>query len=82
MKTTIELPDHLFAEVKAVALRRRTTMKAMMEHALRREVSFSEKPAADAAFEMNEFGFPVLKKRGTAAVTSERVYQMLDEEGA
>ena len=38
MKTTIDLPDELMTEAKAVAARRRTTLKAMMEHALRREV--------------------------------------------
>jgi hypothetical protein len=81
MKTTIELPDALFAAAKAMAARRRTTLKAMMEHALRREIVFDEEPAPHAAIELNVHGFPVLKKQNTAAVTSERVYQMLEEEG-
>lgn len=81
MKTTIELPDSLFAEVKAVALQRRTTLKAMMEHALRREIGFSDSPADTAAFVENEYGFPVLRKREGQAVTSGMVYEMLDEEG-
>ncbi len=81
MKTTIELPDTLFAEVKAVAARRRTTMKAMMEHALRREIAFAEAPQADAPYELNEHGFPVLKKRDGVVLTNEMVYQMMDEEG-
>ena len=80
MKTTIELPDALFSAAKAVAVRRRTTLKAMMEHALRREIAFNDEPAADAAFELNAHGFPVLKKRG-AVVSSEAVYQMLEDEG-
>lgn len=85
MKTTIDLPDRLFAEVKAVAARRRTTMKAMMEHALRREIAFAETPQGNAPYELNEHGFPVLKKRivadARAAVTSEMIYQMMEEEG-
>lgn len=81
MKTTIELPDSLFAEVKAVALRRHTTMKAMMEHALRREIASSEKPAADAPFELNEYGFPVLRKREGTTVTSEMLYSLIEAEG-
>lgn len=81
MKTTIELPDNLFAEIKAVAARRRTTMKAMMEHALRREIAFAETPLEDAPYELNEHGFPVLKKRNGVAVTSEMIYQMMEEEG-
>ena len=64
-----------------MAARRRTTMKAMMEHALRREVAFADAPLAGAIYEFNEHGFPVLKKRGGAAVTSEMIYQMMEEEG-
>ena len=81
MKTTIELPDSLFAEVKVVAARRRTTMKAMMEHALRREIAFADAPLAGAPYELNEHSFPVLKKRAGVAVTSEMIYQMMEEEG-
>ena len=80
MKTTIELPDALFSAAKAVAVRRRTTLKAMMEHALRREIAFDDPPSGDATFELNSRGFPVLKKRG-ATVTSEAVYQMVEDEG-
>jgi hypothetical protein len=81
MKTTIELSDTLFAAAKATAARRRTTLKAMMEHALKREIGFDERAAVNPAFEMNERGFPVLKKRKATTVTSEVVYQMLEEEG-
>ena len=81
MKTTIELPDGLFAAAKAAAARRRTTLKAMMEQALRREIAYGEKPAADAPFELNEKGFPVLRKRKAASVTSKKIYQIMDEEG-
>jgi hypothetical protein len=79
MKTTIELPDALFSAAKSVAIQRRTTLKAMMEHALRREIAFDEQPAPSAAFELNVYGFPVLKKSGVT-VTSEAVYQMVEGE--
>lgn len=80
MKTTIELPDILFQAAKTVAAQRRTTLKAMLEHALRREIAFEELPATNTVFETNTYGFPVLTKRGTSVVTSEQVYQILDEE--
>lgn len=80
MKTTIELPDQLLVAAKAVAAQRRTTLKAMLEHALRREIGFDELPAADEVVEKNRYGFPVLKKRGTSVVTSEQIYALLDEE--
>ena len=81
MRTTIEIPDALFAQAKGVALQRRTTFKAMMEHALRRKIGFNDPAAGTAAFVENEYGFPVLKKREGEAVTSELVYEMLKEEG-
>ena len=53
----------------------------MLEHALRREIGFGQTPVVDAAFETNQYGFPVLKKLGRPGVTSEQVYQLLDDEG-
>ena len=53
----------------------------MIEHALRQEIGFSDAPSGTEAFVENEDGFPVLKKREGRAVTSELVYEMLDEEG-
>lgn len=81
MKTTIELPDQLFAAAKATAVKRRTTLKAMMEHALRREIAFDEASPDALGFDVNSHGFPVLRKRDSAPVTSEMVYQMIEEEG-
>lgn len=70
----------LFAAAKSVAAQRRTTLKAMFEHALRREIVYEEQPSINALFETNGYGFPVLKKRDALVVTNEQVYQMLDEE--
>ena len=81
MKTTLELPDALLIEAKTAATRRRTTLRALVESALRREL-FSATPASqDTAF--IEFGpneLPRLKARG-ARVTSKMVYQILESEG-
>ena len=78
MKTTLELPDDLLIEAKAVAARRRTSLKAIMEHALRRELggypmTKSEKQAATV---LNAYNFPVLKRSGRGSLTSEMVYAM------
>ncbi len=83
MKTTIELPDALFAAAKAVAVQRRTTLKAMMEHALRREIAFDDDdpPSPEAVVQRNARGFPVLGLRGTGTVTSQAVHRIMDEEG-
>jgi hypothetical protein len=39
MKTTVELPDALLREAKRVALRERTTVRALIERGLRAVVS-------------------------------------------
>lgn len=83
MKTTIELPNELMKQAKAVAAKRKTTMKAMIEHALRREILFEEDQKDDPAeqvWETNEFGFPVLKTQYCRPITSEDVQVLLDED--
>ncbi len=64
MKTTLDLPDDPLIEAKAVAARRRTTLKDIVTRALRREIGM-DKPATtppDSAFEIGSRGLPVLKK--------------------
>lgn len=82
MKTTIELPDDLLADAKAAAARRRTTLKAVIEHALRREI-YATDTAEDfrSAFAIDEHGLPVFKKAGDRVVTSEDIYAIAEELG-
>ncbi len=80
MKTTLELPDDLLNEAKAVAFRRRTTLKALVEHALRRElVDEQSDPGSSAAFLIDEDGLPYFSSR-RGKVTSEQVYDLSNEE--
>lgn len=80
MKTTIELPDLLFRDAKALAVRRGTTLKAMVIHAIEREVHWGD-GASQTVFDVAEDGLPYLRSRG-ARVTSELVSRLLDEEDA
>ena len=77
MKTTIELPDNLLRAAKAMAVRRGTTLKAIITHALEREVH--DGASTPAVFELDEDGLPHLPPRG-ARVTAEIVGRLLDEE--
>lgn len=79
MKTTLDLPDDLLAEAKVVAARRRITLKAMVEHALRREIAPPLVLPADSPLEMNELGMLVLKKRGRT-ISTEEVQYMIDHQ--
>ena len=81
MKTTIELPDDLLIEAKAAAARRRTTLKEMITHALRREIGAVSDPrprGADRLFEVGPFGILRLKPRGEP-VTDAMVRKMQDD---
>ena len=83
MKTTIELPDQLLIDAKAAAVRRRTTLKAMIEHALTREI-YRDPPASGGGvrcFSIDEHGLPVFGESDEPVVTSEMVYDMMDELG-
>lgn len=80
MKTTLDLSDDLLIQAKQVAVRRRTTLKAMVEQALRRELAPpQEVPSAHPdRYEIGELGFLVLKKRAET-VTAETINQMIED---
>ena len=78
MKTTLELPDALLRKAKGVALRRQTTLKALITHALEREVGYDGVPAA-SVFAVDADGIPHLPARGVM-VSSQTVHRLLEEE--
>lgn len=83
MKTTMDIDDSLLLAAKATALRRGTTLRAVVEHALRREVEpvgYARRDS-DCCYEVNERGMPYLKSSGGQQVTSAAVYELMDEEG-
>ena len=77
MKTTIELPDELMRKAKTVAAKRGTTLKAVITHALEREVL--EPVESARGFEVDSDGLPHLPARGVS-VSAELVDSLLDEE--
>ena len=82
MKTTIELPDQLLADAKVAAVKRRSTLKAMIEHALRRELYRDERVSESGdSFTIDEHGLPLFNKRDDTVVTNEMVYEMMEELG-
>jgi hypothetical protein len=82
MKTTLELPDALFAEAKAMALRRRTTLKALFTRALERELR-GDADTTQQRFQVDESGWPVLRraKSNTPVVTDQFIQEMRESEG-
>jgi hypothetical protein len=43
MKTTVEIPDPLLAEAKAIAAKEKTTVKALLEEGLRKVITDRKK---------------------------------------
>jgi hypothetical protein len=80
MKTTLDLPEDLLIEAKALAARRRITLKEMVTHALRREVmpQLEMQTDHDERYETGPFGILRLKKRGS--VVTEKIIRDLSNE--
>ncbi|MDF1659162.1 MAG: hypothetical protein P1U58_16210 [Verrucomicrobiales bacterium] len=80
MKTTLELPDDLLIKAKQVAAQRRTTLKEMVTHSLRRELGLDsmDELDADGPYELSDLGLPRLKKRGTSVEAS--VVEKIEDE--
>lgn len=81
MKTTLDLDDALLAQAKIVAAKRRTTLKAIVEHALRRELApVTERANPDSEkFEVGPLGFLALKRKPGEQVSLETIQSIQDE---
>jgi len=81
MKTTLDLDDDLLMKARSVALQRRTTLEAIVEHALRRELAPSPEIANPdpEKFEVGRLGILRLKRRPGETVTSEMIQSIEDE---
>ena len=87
MKTTLDLADDLLMDAKMLAVRRKTTLKALVESALRREIrpaTESENPDP-AKYEVGPFGilsFKKTEKKLSAEQLQEIIDHQYDEEDA
>ncbi len=79
MKTTLDLPDDLLIAAKALAAQRKTTLKAMVEHAPRREIAPQENLAPDSPYEVGPFGILGLKKR-TEGLTAKQIQHLINQQ--
>jgi hypothetical protein len=72
MKTTIDIPDHLYRQVKIRAFERGTSLRDMMISSLRREIEEINPPVSSpslareekAVYTTDELGFVLLKRSG------------------
>jgi hypothetical protein len=73
MKTTLNLDDDLLIEAKAVAARRRTTLKELVTRSLRREIGREKEGKLEMGetFEVGPLGTRRLRARGGKPMTNE-----------
>lgn len=84
MKTTLELPDELFTEAKAMAARRRTTLKALFTRALEKELRAQiSQTNVPGRVMKDSSGWPVLQRETTEKIPVTEVFirGLRDEEG-
>jgi hypothetical protein len=83
MKTTLELSDELFSEAKAVAAKRRITLKELFTRALEKELRPLPVTEKDEHFTTDEDGWPVFNRKNYTGppVTDEFVRQLREQEG-
>lgn len=81
MKTTLDLPEDLLVEAKTLAARPRTTLKAIVESALRRELRPPASPQNPdpEKFELGPFGILRLKRLPGAKITLEQIQTIENE---
>ena len=85
MKTTLDLPDDLLMEAKTVAARRKTTLRAIVESALRRELHpgpEAERMEPDM-FEAGPYGILRLKRAAGETISLDEIESIgreLDDE--
>jgi hypothetical protein len=81
MKTTLDLDDDLLMEAKTLAVRRKTTLKAIVESALRREIrpaTEMENPDPEK-LEVGPLGFLVLKRKPGETISLEMIKAIQDD---
>lgn len=87
MKTTIEIPDPLYRQVKIRAVEQGTTVKDIMIRGLRREIEGERSPVRTpsmareekAVYNVNDLGFVVLKREGVKTVVTDAMINKLRE---
>jgi predicted transcriptional regulator len=81
MKTTLDLPDDLLIKAKTLAAQRKTTLKAIVESALRsalRPPAEMENPDPEK-YEVGPFGILRLKRRPGEKITMQQIKAIQDE---
>lgn len=90
MRTTIDIPDPLYRQVKIKAFERGMSLRALMISGLRREIEERSDPVTakacaredEAVYTTNDLGFVVLRRSGRKQVVrDEFINEMRDREG-
>ena len=84
MKTTIDIPEPLYREVKVKAAQQGITLRELLLSAIQRGLSpLPARSRTESHFEVDELGIPLLKRQegDSAVVTEEFLHQLREQEG-
>ena len=83
MKTTIDIPEPLYRQVKVRAAQHGITLRELLLAAIERGLNPPERKNCEPHFEIDELGIPVLKraKGDSFVVTEEYLNQLREQEG-
>jgi len=83
VKTTIDIPERLYRRAKVRAAQQGTTLKKLLLDALEQSLAprLNSPKSEGAAFDVNEIGFPVFRRRGKGVLINELVNQLQEQEG-
>jgi len=83
MKTTIDIPEPLYRQVKVRAAQHGITLRELLLTAIERGLNSPERKNREPHFEIDELGIPVLKraKGDSFVVTEEYLNQLREQEG-
>jgi hypothetical protein len=73
MRTTVDLPDEMFRELKSLAAQRGTTLKRILQRAVERELQGAQEP------HQQRIRFPLLdsSEPGTLRLSNEEIEDLL-----
>ena len=75
MKTTVDIPDSLHAEAKAVAKKKGTTLRELVVDGLRQTISEASQPVVPFKLKDGSFGGKGLTKQWTWVEIREEIYK-------
>jgi hypothetical protein len=81
VKTTVDIPEQLYRAAKIKAIREGTTLRDLILSSLAERLNAPPPVSRDTEFEINDAGFPVLRRKGVGIVSNDLINHLREQEG-